>query len=63
MNRIQIHFYISYYDCGEKRAADIVNYAKDESNPLSFRKTAIYVVSHCPDITDYEEEMAEWMDV
>jgi len=48
-------------DCENKRAADIVDYAKDESKPLSLRKTAVYVMSHCPDITDYEGEMVEWM--
>jgi len=47
--------------CKNKQAADIVKYASDKENPIECRKTAIYVMSCCPDITDYEDKMADWM--
>jgi len=38
-----------------------VEYAINKENPMECRKTAIYVISCCPDITDYEDKMVDWM--
>ena len=52
-------FFLDYCRC--KRAADIVNYALAAETPQECRRTAIFVMSHCADIAEYEAEMAAWM--
>lgn len=50
-----------FRDCNCRRAADLVRYVMDATNPEDTRETAIYVMGKCKDAKDYIDEFIELM--
>lgn len=48
-------------DCQCRSAKDLIPYAKSELNPDDCRGTAAYVICKCPDVAQYQTEVAELM--
>ena len=48
-------------ECSCRSAKDLISYAKSGQNPDECRGTAAYVICECPDVSQYQEEVAELM--
>ena len=48
-------------ECPCRSAKDLIPYGKSGQNPDKCRGTAAYVICNCPDVAQYQEEVAELM--